>query len=837
MAYKHNGDFKRKRPEGLLEFFATCPFGFESVVADELKGMGIHRVRPLNGGVSFKGKPVDAYRACLWSRAASRVMLVVDRVDAKDADELYASVRAIPWEKHMSPQKTMAVFARGTSDTLRNTAFIGQKVKDAVCDRLRSIHGERPNVDPDDPDLGIWVNLHGARATINIDFAGGSLHRRGYRENGIQVTAPLKEALAAGMLLKGRWDKRAGSVGAFVDPMCGSGTLVIEAAMIAADRAPGLLREKWGFEAWLAYKPEEFYELIDEADERFEAGLSAQQPLFVGADIDARCVEIAQASANRAGLSSLVHFVQADCRELGKTLEQAGVSFDKPGFVAVNPPYGIRLAKDNLRAVIESLREGIGVLPSDWQMLAITPDPDFDVLMAMDATEKSTVFNGRIESTVRLYDLGSSRLETLDFIDLAGNEQRIPVSSGHAEQFAARLRKMAKQRRKWAEREGVYAYRVYDADLPDYAVAIDLVMGMRIQDPVEEQRAYDARRNSSSKSRPAGKGERRAPFECERAGKDRDARSGADSSWRQGDRSKDDGKGAGKQKRSFVHVRSISAETVQSFMKPYLVISEYQAPRDIDPVKAGRRLDDAIKVASVMFGVPEERIATRVRKQEKGGSQYSSNERKGMHLLTVEGGHVFELNLTGYLDTGLFLDHRPVRSLIEKRASGKRFGNLFAYTGSASVYAAAGGAKSTATVDLSPTYLEWARRNMQRNGFRDKAYRFSKADTLDWLDGEKEKGSQFDLVFVDPPTFSNSKAMGNRTWDIQRDHIAMLKKVACVLAPEGTVLFSGNLRSFKLDQEGLKQLGLKAKDITAESIPEDFGRNRKIHFCYEITRA
>lgn len=836
MAYKRSGDFKGKRPEGIFEFFATCPFGFEQVVADELKNMGIRRVRPLNGGVSFTGKPVDAYRACLWSRAASRIMLVVDRVDAKDADELYSSVRAIPWEKHMSPQKTMAVFARGTSDTLRNTAFIGQKVKDAVCDRLRSVHGERPDVDPDDPDVGIWVNLHGARATINIDFAGGSLHRRGYRENGIQVTAPLKEALAAGMLLKGRWPERAKSVGAFVDPMCGSGTLVIEAAMIAADRAPGLLREKWGFEAWLPYKPEEFYALIDEADERFEAGLSAEQPLFLGADIDLRCVEIAQAAANRAGLSSIVRFEQADCLELGKTLERAGVPLDRPGFVAVNPPYGIRLAKDNLREVIESLRKGVSTLPSDWQMLVITPDPQFDVLMAMDATEQSTVYNGRIESTVRLYDLGSSRLEMLDLIDLAGNEKRISVSSGHAEQFAGRLRKMAKQRRKWAAREGVFAYRVYDADLPDYAVAIDVIMGMRIQDPLEEQRAYDARRNSSYKGRPTGKDDRRASV-----GRGRGGKFGTETGKFHDDRAKvdpkDGFKGEGKQKRSFVHVRSISAETVKSYMKPYLVISEYQAPREIDPTKAARRLDDAIKVASVILDVPDERIATRVRKQEKGGSQYAAAERKGMHLLTVEGGHVFELNLTGYLDTGLFLDHRPVRALIEKRASGKRFCNLFAYTGSASVYAAAGGAASTATVDLSPRYLEWARRNMQRNGFRDKVYRFSKADTLDWLDGEREKGSQYDLVFVDPPTFSNSKAMGNRTWDIQRDHIAMLKKVACVLAPEGTILFSGNLRSFKLDQEGLRQLGLKAKDITAESIPEDFGRNKKIHFCYEITRA
>ncbi len=825
---------QHRHTENLLEFFATCPFGFEEVVAAELKSMRMYRVRPLNGGVSFQGSPKDAYRACLWSRAASRIMLVIDRVDAKDADTLYQSVKAIPWEEHMSPAKTMAVFARGSSKTLRNTAFIGQKVKDAICDRLREVKGSRPNVDSENPDLGIWVNLHGARATINIDFAGGSLHRRGYREEGVQVAAPLKEALAAGMLLKASWHKQFSNYETFVDPMCGSGTLVIEAAMMAADRAPGLLREKWGFEGWLQYQSADFFELLDEADERFEAGLAKSLPMFIGSDIDPRCIELAKACALRAGVGKLITFVPANCKDLPALLSAAGAQVDKPGFVAVNPPYGIRLAKEDLRSVTESLRQGIEALPENWKMIAITPDPDFDVSLAMDAYSVTKVYNGRIESSVRMYDLGASRLETLEFLDLEGNERKVGVSSGHAEQFAARLRKVAKQRRKWAQRENVFAYRVYDADLPDYAVAIDLVMGMRIQDPVEEQRAYDSRHKAKFKGRFSQKNSRENQRDSRRslsAGRNQIA-------MNQGLAGNNiSGAAHDMQKRGFVHVRSIDAEKVQSYMKPYLVISEYQAPKDIDPTKAARRLDDAIKIAALMFDIPEERIATRVRKQEKGGSQYAAKQRKGMYVLTVEGGHVFELDLTGYLDIGLFFDHRPVRSLIEAEAKDKRFCNLFAYTGSASVYAAAGGAKSCATVDLSPTYLEWARRNMQRNGFRDKAYRFSKADTLDWLNGEQEKETIFDLVFVDPPTFSNSKAMGKRTWDIQRDHIVLLSKIARVLAPEGSIIFSGNLRSFKLDLQGLKELGLVAKDITAQTIPEDFARNKKIHFCYRIMRA
>ena len=840
----HNGrprsSAPRKRdplPAGVFEFFATCPFGFEEALAGELRELRMHRVRPLNGGVSFTGKPQDAYRACLWSRCASRIMLVIDRVDAADADQLYESVKAIEWEKHMDPAKTMAVFARGTSGTLRNTTFTGQKVKDAVCDRLREVCDARPDVDAENPDVSIWVNLHGNRATINIDFAGESLHKRGYRTDGVQAAAPLKEALAAGILLKAGWDEKAHAVKTFVDPMCGSGTFVIEAAMIATDRAPGLLREKWGFQGWKNYDEQEFFSLLDEADERFEAGLAREDlPLFVGSDIDQSVIELAHDAASRAGVGSLVRFAKADVANLMDTLGALEVDVEQPGFVAVNPPYGVRLSKDDLREVTEHLRRGISGLPENWSMVAITPDPTFDASMAMDATDSSTVYNGRIESTVRLYDLGTSRLEGIEVLDLEGNSRIVPVSSEHAEQFAARLRKVAKVRRKWAQRQGVMAYRVYDADLPDYAVAIDVVFGMRIQDPVEEQREFDARRNHISQRRDARR------FDSRRGQDSRFDRNGTGDSRGKGRNGEGrgfgrDGAHDGKPARTFVHVKTVSANSVAKNVKPYLVISEYQAPRDIDPTKAKRRLDDAVKVAGVILGVPEDRIAQRTRKQEKGGSQYGQSDREGMWLLTVEGGHVFELNLTGYLDTGLFLDHRPVRSMIEQRAEGKRFLNLFAYTGTASVYAAAGGAASTATVDLSATYLEWARRNMQRNDFRDKKYRFSKADTMSWLDDACEKGEQYDLVFVDPPTFSNSKAMGNRTWDIQRDHIAMLSKVGRVLAEGGTIIFSGNLRSFKLDVEGLGGLGMVAKDITAASIPEDFERNKRIHFCYEITRA
>lgn len=307
---------------------------------------------------------------------------------------------------------------------------------------------------------------------------------------------------------------------------------------------------------------------------------------------------------------------------------------------------------------------------------------------------------------------------------------------------------MAKARRKWAKREKVHAYRIYDADLPDYAVSVDLF---------EEQ------------------------------------------------------------------------ETGVS----YLLVTEYQAPKEIDPQKAARRFRDACAVARELLDIPEERMFTRVRKQEKGGFQYRKEERAANRVIVEEAGHPFELNLEGYLDTGLFLDHRITRGMVGNMAEGKSFLNLFAYTGSATVYAAAGGATSTTTVDMSQTYLDWARRNMQRSGFTGVQHRFVRADVLQWIEREAESQAQgFDLVFVDPPTFSNSKSMGKRTWDIQRDHAELLRLVRRLLNPGGTIVFSGNLRSFKLDEVKVRACGLGIEDVTAQTIPEDFQRNPKIHFCY-----
>lgn len=323
-----------------------------------------------------------------------------------------------------------------------------------------------------------------------------------------------------------------------------------------------------------------------------------------------------------------------------------------------------------------------------------------------------------------------------------------------ADQFAARLRKVAKDRRKWARDNDVSCYRVYDADLPDFAVAID---------------RYDGVWKSEGES-------------C-------------------------------------------------------LVIAEYQAPKSIDAAKAAARLDDAVEIASATFGIPREHVFLKTRRREKGGGQYTDQQKEGHVLYTQESGNVFECDLGSYLDTGIFLDHRVTREMVGSMAEGKSFLNLFSYTGTCTVHAAVGGAKSTLTVDLSQTYLSWAHRNMELNGCDGPEHGFVRADVLQWIEREARGWRRFDLIFVDPPTFSNSKAMGKNTWSVQRDHVKLLGNVVRLLERDGVAVFSCNLRNFKPDVEALAEAGVTIEDITPQTIPHDFERNAKIHCCYLVRKA
>lgn len=746
--------------------FARCAAGFEGLLGVELKALGAQRVRPLKGGVAFFGELEELYTACLWSRIATRIQVVLARMSAADADELYANMYAFPWEEHFGAEASLAIHAFGQNKNLRNTQFVAQKAKDAICDRLRAETGKRPSIDPQNPDIALDISIHAERATIYLNVSGPALHRRGYREDGVQVQAPLKETLAAGMLAQAGWvrimqsarHEQASGPAAFIDPMCGSGTLAIEAAQIATDIAPGLQRTCWGFSAWKAHNPQTWEQVRAQAEKRAAVGTQEVRATIVASDADPQAIAIAKECAKRAGVDKLITFFVADAGEVPSRLEQTDITLPAQGLLATNPPYGQRLlAAQELSPCYEALGKVTDCLPPEWAIATISPDDQLMVQLGARPKSQLFCFNGPLEVSICTFGAAATKRTPLSLVSLGGKEQSVAVALPQSEQFAARLRKMAKQRARWARQENIGCYRIYDADLPDYACAIDIY--------------------------------------------------------------------------------KTPAEANSDKPDHYAVVAEYRAPASIDTTQAVLRFADTLAITPAVLDIPPENVVAKQRKRARGGSQYSGAHTSKRTILVQEAGYTFELDLGSHLDSGLFLDHRTTRALVGHMAGDKRFLNLFAYTGSASVYAAGAGARSTTTVDMSKPYLAWAKRNMALNGFTGEEHQFICANVLDWLSQAAQEKMQFDLVFCDPPTFSNSKTMGAHTFDVQRDHTSLLKSISAVLAPDGTIVFSCNLRSFKLDESALAQAGLRAENITAETIPTDFERNPKIHSCFIVRLA
>lgn len=887
---------KPRAAEG-LEFFATCLPGAEALLADELRGLGVRRVRPLKGGVTFFGTPVDAERVCLWSRLAGRVTLTVARVNAGDAALLYAGAYDVPWEDVLAPGASVAVRARGTNAELRNSHFTELKLKDAVCDRVLARRGERPAVAPKGADAVIEARVREGRATLSLDLSGESLHRRAYLDARDGDDAPAACALAATLLAAAGWGSAAAAGWGLFDPACDDGYVVCEAASAAADQAPGLLRERWGFFGWALHDKDAWADLLADADERLERGLTAlvgdgagagdagaeasdagagqaaatartapdlARVHVVGVSASSPAVARARGHLRAAGLR-LAASVEAaapedagaiearltvvckkgafsvadgtaeteNAAEMHETAPMESIADRKQGdFAHIDAGSGSGDGRGADSASGSALDSGLvaGSAPAPALLVAHAASLDRDPSDARAVAEEAafvaasaaapagsrfawagpgsvaerfgaapafavTVSRGRLDAALEAFDQPPAALAVITVPDPQGGaDHAVEVHDEAAAQFAARLFKVARERRKWARRAGVACYRVYDADLPEYAAAIDLYQG-----------AGDA----------AGK--------------------------------------------TFVHV------------------AEYQAPRSVDPATARRRFEDVLAIVPVALGVRPDHVFSKVRTRSKGGSQYRDAGRRSYVAHTTEAGLDFEVDLAGYLDTGIFLDHRDTRAMVGQMARGKRFLNLFAYTGTATVHAAAGGATETTTVDLSQTYLDWARRNLEANGFpcdgaeaqgarpprdsrrgqgrggsprdardgrsgqpgaaRPAAHHLERADVMDWIRDARRARRTFDLIFVDPPTFSNSKAMGKRTWDVQRDHVELLVGVSRLLSKDGVAVFSCNLRGFKLDVDELARLGVALEDITARTIPHDFERNPKIHHCYLVRRA
>ncbi len=780
-----------------LSFFALCPRYAEDLLAAELQALGASSVREHPAGVGFSGTLETGYRACLWSRVATRVLLPLAEFAATTPEQVREGAKRIDWQQHMDLDSTFAVSCTMADSPIRHSHYGALLVKDGVADWFRERTFKRPSVDTEHPAVRLHVHLSRARAAISLDLSGESLHRRGYRT--AQGAAPLKENAAAAVLLRAGWPAIAEAGGSFLDPMCGSGTLVIEAALMALDAAPGLTHSGFGLLGWKGHDAALWKRLVDEAwkRRRRSAGVA-----LLGCDADAAVIARAKANSLAAGLAGVAHF---QTRRLSECVPPDG----QPGLVAVNPPYGHRLGDDRppprsrpgdrrppgrpprrpqpaperLQPLYASLGRVLRERFSGWRLALLTAEPRLAQATGLRPVRSHRLYNGPIPCEVTQYVIGEDAPLEQPVVPAAQHapaptpapppplrpatqsrddqDDAPPPPSPYAvrkaargmversdeeiaaeekETLANRLQKNLRRLKTWAREEQVRCFRVYDADLPQYAVAVDFY---------EDKWAH---------------------------------------------------------------------------------VQEYAPPALVDEERAARRLRDVAEAVPAALGIPADSVFIKERRKQKGREQYERLDDRGVRHEVREGGLRFLVNFTDYLDTGLFLDHRVTRRMISDLAPGRVFLNLFCYTASASVYAAWGGALRTVSVDTSNTYLTWAQQNLELNGFTGERHRTVRADARDFLASDK---GRYGLVFIDPPTFSNSK--GDReNFSVQRDHAELVRSAVDHLERDGIVVFSNNFRKFKLDEEGLE--GLEIDDVSKRTIPRDFARNGRIHRCWVITR-
>lgn len=712
----------------MKQLFATTARGFEELLKSELTELGAQDAKVAQGGVHYWADDETLYRTLLWSRLSSRILLPIVQAKVFSDLDLYSVVVGVNWLDYFDEKVHFFVDFNGTNQEIRHTQFGAMRVKDGIVDYFERHGRARPNVDKEQPDIRIHAYLNRDEVVLSLDLSGDALHMRGYRED--TGKAPLRETLAAAIVLRSGWQKGT----PLVDPMCGSGTLLIEAAQMEAQIAPQLYRLHWGFDFWQAHNQAAWEKLKEEALALAEAEKQRENPPhFYGFDLDHRVLQKAKQNAKNAGVAHLMQWQQGDVVAIKNP------SPNVAGTVICNPPYGERLGTTPaLIALYSVFGQRLKQQFAGWNASIFSGEPSLLDCLRLRSHRQFKAKNGPLDCVQKNYQI-AERAEQSAVENAVEFDRTSSVSSEVAVDFANRLQKNIKKIEKWAKQQGLDAYRLYDADLPEYNLAVD-----RYAD--------------------------------------------------------------------------------------HIVVQEYAAPKNIDENKARQRLLDAVNATLIVTGIETNKLILKVRQKQKGTNQYEKLANKGEYFYVNEYGAKLWVNLTDYLDTGLFLDHRLTRKMLGEMAQGKDFLNLFAYTGSATVHAALGKAKSTTTVDMSNTYLNWAEQNLLLNDIEGKQHKLIQADCLQWLE---KCDRQFDLIFVDPPTFSNSKRMED-SWDVQRDHIKLMTNLKRILRPSGTIVFSNNKRGFKMDFAKLEELGLSAVEISHKTLPLDFERNKQIHNCWLV---
>jgi len=725
-------------PDMLPSLTARTLDGLEWLLAKELSGLGATNLRIGRRTIEFTGTTETLYRAVLESRVAIRILEPLGRFAVSSPESLYQSISSLDWAKHLHPTQTLRVDARVHDSFIDHSLYASQVVKDAVVDGVRAVHGRRPNVQLHGASLRLSLHLTGETATLFRDAAGQSLHQRGWR-NG-KVEAPLSEVLAAGILGISGWQPGE----PLLDPLCGSGTFVIEAATQAAGLAPGLLRarkRKQGFFRFHDFDRNLAERIILDLENR--AGTPSG--MFHASDLDPNAIQIAKQSAALAGVADFIRF---SCNHFEAVSPAGG-----PGLVLTNPPYGERLAQPRAGAVFRRIGDWLKNSCQGWRAGVLTP-VELAKSIGLKPYRRVVLSNGPIECRLIELVIHGAQVSVAPVGDRATaklNAERFSsarkVSRSVSDQIGDFRRRLAKRSRhlgRWARKQGIEAYRLYDRDIPEIPLVID----------------------------------------------------------RYGD---------------------------------WLHAAEYERPHERTAIEHDVWLDRLIEAAADQLGLARDCVFLKVRRRQRTGGQYEKVDDRSVTFSVSEHGLKFDVNLSDYLDTGLFLDHRQTRAMVRSDAAGRSFLNLFGYTGSFSVAAAAGGAEATTTVDLSNTYLEWARRNLTANGFLDRRQHvLLRDDAREFLKHRSRRGERpFDLVVVDPPTFSRSTRQ-QQDWDVQSDYVDLLQAVADNLSTGGIVYFSTNYRRFKFDKELLSNI-YDIYEISRKTVPEDF-RNTRIHRSWKCVK-
>jgi len=701
-----------------FQLTATAAFGLEAVVVRELEQLGYSPRITRPGRIEFAGDFSAICRANLWLRSSDRVLIQLAKFPAVDFDALFDMAGSLPWEAWIAPDAAIPVRGRSHKSQLTSVPACQRTIKKAIVERLLKQHhvSELPETGP---PVSVEIALLDDVATLSIDTSGVGLHKRGYRS--LAAQAQLRETLAAALVQLSFWKPER----SLIDPFCGTGTIVIEAALIGRRIAPGRNRE-FAAEHWPTFPAQDWAMAREEVDDLLLPPLS-ERPM--GTDIDPEALSLARYHAEQAGVAEDLHFQQRTFADL--------TSKRQYGCTIMNPPYGIRMGESEaVEALYRQMPKVLRRLKT-WSHYIFSARGDMEQLVGQQADRRRKLYNAQIECTYYQFygPRPSVQPQAVPSPAFGGLREEAPRQ---AEEFANRLRKLARHLRRWPTKRGITCYRIYDRDIPEVPLVVD--------------RYEDA-----------------------------------------------------------------------------LHIAEYERPHERTAAEHADWLDHMIRTASTALDTPHELVFFKQRTRQRGDSQYQRVDDRQAIRIVDEGGLKFQVNLSDYIDTGLFLDHRTTRSMVRDAAQGTNFLNLFAYTGAFSVYAAAGGAVKTTSVDLSATYIQWAEDNLRLNGFTGEQHRLVCRDVQEFLSSRHET-EKYGLAIVDPPTFSNSKRL-DHDWDVQNNFVPLLRKVIGKMTPGGVIYFSTNSRRFKLDESALG--GVKLREISKQTVPEDF-RNKRIHRCWRM---